>query len=145
MSSRPVRRYTAGAAEGRALVLGEPLSFWGGIDPATGRIIDRTHPDLGACVTGTILVMPGGRGSSSSSSILAEAVRRGTAPAGILLATPDPILTVGAQVAESLYDMCCPIVVGAIDGIRSGSLLRIQGDVLEIAVQPDADGSSAPL
>jgi PAS domain S-box-containing protein len=45
-----------------------------------GRIIDRSHPDLGARVTGTILVMPGGRGSSSSSSVLAEAIRRGTGP-----------------------------------------------------------------
>ena len=113
-------------------MLGEPLSFWGGIDPATGRIIDRTHPDLGACVTRTILVMPGGRGSSSSSSILAEALRRGTAPAGIVLATPDPILTVGALVAESLYEMCCPIVVGATAGIRSGSRLRIDGGALKI-------------
>ena len=128
-----MRRYTAGVAEGTALVLGEPLSFWGGIDPATGRIIDRTHADLGACVTGTILVMPGGRGSSSSSSILAEALRRGTAPAGIVLATPDPILTVGALIAESLYDIRCPIVVGAIDGIPSGTRLRIQNDALELA------------
>jgi predicted aconitase with swiveling domain len=124
-------------AEGTALVLGEPLSFWGGIDPATGRIIDRTHPDLGVCVSGTILVMQGGRGSSSSSSILAEALRRGTAPAGVVLATPDPILTVGALVAESLYERLCPIVVGAIEGIRSGSRLRIEGDTLEIDIAPD--------
>lgn len=134
MNSRQVRRYTAGTVEGTALVLREPLSFWGGIDPATGRIIDRTHPDLGACVSGTILVMPGGRGSSSSSSILAEALRRGTAPAGIVLATPDPILTVGALVAESLYKMRCPIVVGAIEGTRSGSRLRIDGGTLEETV-----------
>jgi predicted aconitase with swiveling domain len=137
VNSQPVRRYTAGTAEGVALVLGEPLSFWGGIDPGTGRIIDRTHPDLGKYVTGTILVMPGGRGSSSSSSILAEALRRGTAPAGIVLATPDPILTVGALVAASLYDMYCPIVAGAIERIRSGSRLRIEGDALQI-VTPSA-------
>ena len=132
MSSRPLRRYAAGEAEGLALVLAEPLSFWGGIDASTGRIIDRHHPDLGACITGTILVMPGGRGSSSSSSVLAEAIRRGTAPAGIVLAVPDPILTVGALVAESLYDVRCPIVVCAIDETRTGERLRIGADALEV-------------
>jgi hypothetical protein len=59
------RFYAVGEAEGPALVLGEPLSFWGGIEAATGRIIDRSHPDLGKCVAGRILVMPSGRGSSS--------------------------------------------------------------------------------
>jgi predicted aconitase with swiveling domain len=112
-------------------VLTQPLSFWGGIDPVTGLVIDRHHPDLGACVTGTIPVMPGGRGSSSSSSVLDEALRRGTAPAGIVLASPDPILTVGVLVAESLYETRCPIIVCAIDGIRTGDRLRIEADSLE--------------
>lgn len=125
MSRRPVRCYAAGTAEGPALVLGASLSFWGGVDAATGRIIDRSHADLGACITGAILVMPGGRGSSSSSSVLAETIRRGTGPSGILLATPDPILTVGALVAEALYTIRCPIVVGATDGLRTGTRLRI--------------------
>ena len=115
----------AGAAEGRALVLTEPLSFWGGVDVATGRIIDHSHPALGQCVTGTILVMPGGRGSSSSSSVLAEAIRRGTAPAALLLGRADPILTVGAIVARSLYGLECPVIVCDVDGIESGDEVRI--------------------
>ena len=126
MTRTPVRSYAAGTAEGPALVLAGPLSFWGGVDPTTGRVIDRSHPDLGACITGTILVMPGGRGSSSSSSVLAESVRCGTGPAGIVLANPDPILTVGALVAESLYGIRCPIVVGPIDEIRTGVTIRIE-------------------
>jgi predicted aconitase with swiveling domain len=76
-------------------------------------------------VTGTILVMPGGRGSSSSSSVLAEALRRGTGPAGIVLAAPDPILTVGAIVAELLYGLRCPIVVCDIDGLATGVRVRV--------------------
>lgn len=120
-----VRVYAAGEAEGPALVLAEPLSFWGGIDVETGRIIDHSHPDLGACVTGTVLVMPGGRGSSSSSSVLAESIRRGTGPAAILLGTPDPILTVGALVAHSLYGKRCPIVVCDIEGIRTGARVTL--------------------
>jgi predicted aconitase with swiveling domain len=109
-------------------VLGEPLSLWGGIDVETGRIVDRSHPDRGACVSGTILVMPGGRGSSSSSSVLAEALRRGTGPAAIVLAAPDPILTVGAIVAASLYGLHCPIVVCDIGGLATGVRIRVCAD-----------------
>ncbi len=94
-----------------ALVLDEPLSLWGGIDPATGEIIDVHHPQHGATVSGRVLVMPAGRGSSSSASVLAEAVRAGTAPAGILLGEPDLILSIGSAVAEELYGVRVPVVV----------------------------------
>jgi predicted aconitase with swiveling domain len=72
-------------------VLEAPLSLWGGLDPHSGRLCDHHHPQLGATIAGHILVMPSGRGSSSSSSVLAEAIRLGTAPAAILLAEPDEI------------------------------------------------------
>ncbi|MER9655716.1 DUF126 domain-containing protein [Mesorhizobium sp. M0152] len=115
----------AGAAEGEALVFSQPLSFWGGIDAETGDITDHSHPGLGQNVAGKILVMPSGRGSSSSSSVLAEALRRGTAPAGILLERPDPILAVGAIVAEFLYGIHMPLVVCDIGGIASGDRIAI--------------------
>lgn len=115
----------AGTASARALVLSQPLSFWGGIDVGTGRIIDHSHPDLGATVAGCILVMPGGRGSSSSSSVLAEAIRKGTAPAGILIERPDPILAMGAIVADFLYDTRMPLVVCETSGIVSGDRIEI--------------------
>jgi uncharacterized protein len=99
-----------GEAKGEALVLREPLSLWGGVDPATGLIIDARHPQRGASVSGRVLVMPAARGSSSSSSVLAEAVRAGTAPAAILLGEPDLILAVGAAVADELYGRQVPIV-----------------------------------
>ncbi|WP_027050960.1 aconitase X swivel domain-containing protein [Mesorhizobium erdmanii] len=118
----------AGEADGLALVFSQPLSFWGGIDAETGEIIDHSHPGLGQSVTGRILVMPSGRGSSSSSSVLAEAIRRGTAPAGILLERPDPILAVGAIVAEFLYDIHMPLVVCDISGIVSSDRIAIGAD-----------------
>ena len=105
------RTLVAGSAEGEPLVLAEPLSFWGGVDPATGDVIDGHHPQAGANVTGRVLVMPGGRGSSSSSSVLAEAIRAGTAPAAIVLLEADPILALGAIVARELYGRTIPIVV----------------------------------
>ena len=100
-----------GAADGAALVLSEPLSLWGGVDPATGTIIDARHPQRGSSTAGRVLVMPAGRGSSSSSSVLAETVRAGCAPAAILLGAPDLILAVGAAVAEELYGRQLPVVV----------------------------------
>lgn len=101
----------AGNAAGPAVVLDEPLSMWGGLDPLTGAIIDERHPQVGTVVTGAVLVMPVGRGSSSASSVLAEALRLGTAPAGIVLSEPDPVILVGAIAAEELYGVTCPIVV----------------------------------
>jgi predicted aconitase with swiveling domain len=136
---RTGRFYVSGEASGPALVLSEPLSFWGGIEVKSGTIIDHSHPDLGKSVAGTVLVMPGGRGSSSSSSVLAEAIRLGTGPVGIVLARPDPILTVAAIVAQSLYGLCCPIVVCPIEGISSGdrvSILRSATMEAEIRVAP---------
>jgi hypothetical protein len=100
-----------GTATAPALVLDEPLSLWGGLDPETGAVLERRHPQHGATVTGKILVMPGARGSSSSASVLAEAVRAGTAPAGIVLGEPDLILAIGAAVAEELYGVQLPILV----------------------------------
>jgi uncharacterized protein len=94
-----------------ALVLREGLSLWGGMDPATGELIDAHHPQRGAVLSGRVVVMPSGRGSSSSASVLAEAVRAGTAPAAIVLGEPDLILAIGAAVAEELYGVRVPVVV----------------------------------
>lgn len=102
-------------AQGTVLRLDEPLSLWGGLDPKTGEIIDRRHPQSGAIVTGRMLVLPSGRGSSSASSILLETVRRGTMPAAIILAEVDGILALGATVAREIYDRTLPMVVAPPD------------------------------
>lgn len=101
----------AGEARGPVVALSAPLSFWGGVHEREGTIIDVHHPQHGAAIAGRVLVMPSGRGSSSSSSVLAEVIRAGVGPAAIVLATPDPILVIGALVAEALYGMVVPIVV----------------------------------
>jgi len=101
----------AGMRQGEALVLTEPLSLWGGLNPETGLIIDQRHPQWGEQVAGRVLVMPCGRGSSSASSILLEAVRLGTAPAAILLQEADGILALGAVVARELYGLAPPVLV----------------------------------
>ncbi len=100
----------AGDVEGAVLLLAEPLSFWGGFDPRTGVIVDIHHPQRGESLSGKILLMVETRGSGSAPGNLAEAIRLGTAPAGIILLQPDINLSVGARVAETLYGKSCPII-----------------------------------
>jgi uncharacterized protein len=121
---------------GTALVLTEGLSLWGGVDPATGDVIDAHHPQRGANVRGRILVMPSGRGSSSSASVLAEAVRAGTAPTAIVLGEPDLILAIGSAVAEELFGVIVPVVVvgpSELAAIRDGTEIRIGPDGVRTA------------
>jgi len=122
------RLIAPGRARAPALVLDEALSLWGGMDPATGAIIERRHPQHGANVSGRVLVLPAARGSSSSASVLAEAVRAGTAPAAIVLGEPDLILALGAAVAEELYGVQIPILVlstADLAEIRDGATVDI--------------------
>ena len=120
------RSLVSGHAAGPSLVLDAPLSLWGGLDPVTGDIIDQRHPQWGANVTGKMLVMPVGKGSSSASSILLEAARLGTAPAAILLAEPDAILALGSAVAREMYGVAPPVVVLAADTYaRVGNGMKI--------------------
>lgn len=125
-----VRALVPGPAEGIAVVLSEPLSFWGGVDPADGTIIDRHHPQAGRSVRGNVLVMPSGRGSSSSSSVLAETILAGTGPVAIVLAEPDGILALGSLVASKLYGTTTPVVVAdhaTYRSIASGVWVAVKG------------------
>jgi predicted aconitase with swiveling domain len=112
-----------------ALLLDAPLSLWGGLDPTTGDIIDQRHPQCGANVSGRVLVMPVGKGSSSASSILLEAARLGTAPAAIVLAEMDGILALGAAVAREMYGVEVPVVVAGqqYGRLRDGQPVDING------------------
>lgn len=142
--SGPERQFPAtllapGAAEAPVFLLAEPLSFWGGLDSSTGRIIDRWHPQKDEIITGKILMMKAGRGSSSGSSVLAEAIRLGKGPAGIVLLSRDAIVTVGAMVAAELYGIACPVVMARVEdwaAISSASRLMLQatGDAAFIAL-----------
>jgi len=133
------RALVAAAGAGRALVLDEPLSFWGGLDAASGRIIDRRHPQAGEDVAGRVLVMPAGRGSSSSSSVLAEAIRLGTGPAAILLSRADEIVVLGALVVDLLYGATCPVVLleeADYARLRSGDAVTVRADGTTVVGRP---------
>ncbi len=123
-----------GECGGETLVLEEPLSFWGGLDPKSGRIVDEHHPQLGECVAGRILVMPGTRGSTSSPGALADAIQLGNGPAAVILPEPNITILVAAMIARELYDTKLPVLVVDRDDyrrLRSGQQLAIaDADVL---------------
>lgn len=131
------RTLARGVATGEVVVLEEPLSFWGGVDAREGIVVSEHHPQFGILLRERVLVMPSGRGSSSSSSVLAEAIRLGTAPAAILLREVDPIIVLGALVAQELYGVELPVVALGEEDYRSLS----QGDVVSV----DATGDPATL
>ena len=118
----------AADAEGPVLALDEPLSFWGAFEPRSGVILDVHHPQRGACVSGTILLMHESRGSGSAPGAIAEAIRRGTAPAAIILVVPDVNLAIGAEVAATLYGRHCAVVAvsdGDLAVLRKALRLRV--------------------
>ena len=118
-----------GTAEGVALVSPEPLSFWGGYDPATGEIVDRRHPLSGVRAAGRVLVLPFTRGSSTTSAILLESVRAGTAPAAIVSrGTGDAFLALASIVADEMYERPIPIFAvtpDAFGSLRTGQKLTL--------------------
>jgi len=106
-----------GKASAKVSVLSSPLSLWGGFDLESGRISDVNHPQFGARIAGRILVMPGGRGSSSSSSILLESARLSVNPRAIIITEKDPIIVIGALVAADLYRVQIPVILIDPDGL----------------------------
>ena len=105
------RPIVPGSAEGTALVSKEPISFWGGVCPRTGEVIDRRHELSGANITGKVFVFPTGRGSSTSSAVLMQSIKAGVAPAAIINLSVDPMLALGSIVSDELYQRTVPIVI----------------------------------
>jgi cis-L-3-hydroxyproline dehydratase len=91
-------------AAGDVLYSDEGLSFWGGVDPVTGRVIDVHHPWYGLEIAGKILVMPTSRGSCSGSGVLLELALNGYAPAALIFSVAEETLTLGAVIAARLFD-----------------------------------------
>lgn len=89
-----------GRAEGNALVTTQPISFLGGIDPNTGRVIERGHELLGESVRGRVLVFPYGKGSTVGSYILYRLRKNGMAPSAIINEECETIVAVGAIISE---------------------------------------------
>ncbi len=127
----PATWIVRGEATGQVVLTAEPLSFWGGFDPVTGEVTDRRHQLSGVCLAGRVLAMPHGRGSCSASGVLLEAICNGVAPVAILTSRIDPIVSLGAILAEELYARVVPVAVltaGDFDRLQGGDHLRVSLD-----------------
>ena len=98
-----------GTCRADAAYCSEPLSFWGGVDVKTGRIIDVHHSSCGMDLEGRVLCIPQDRGSCSGSGVMLEMIRLGTAPAGILCIEAEPVLALAPMIGERLYGWKLPI------------------------------------
>ncbi len=99
-----------GTAEGAVIVCNPGLSFWGGVDAATGVVIDAHHPLHGQSLAGRVVLMPTSRGSCTGSGVLLELVLNGHAPAGLIFREGEDVLTLGALIAGRLFDRPLPVL-----------------------------------
>ncbi|GAB4291105.1 MAG: aconitase X [Roseovarius sp.] len=133
----------AGTARGSILACAEGLSFWGGVDPDSGRIIDAHHPDHAASVAGRIVLMPSSRGSCSGSGVLLQLALDGHAPAALVFCEEEEILTLGALVCDRVFGRGLPVIrlpralydrlAGCASASITGGRLRAEGIDLDLA------------
>lgn len=132
-----------GSAEGALLPAATGLSFWGGVEPSSGEIIDRHHPLSGSFLPGRVLAIPSGRGSCTGSSVMLELLLNGHAPAALLLAEPDEILTLGVLVAQVLFGRAIPVLCLGREGfeqVAAGGWARIEDGQVTLSAERPADG-----
>eukprot|EP00970_Alexandrium_tamarense_P015814 scaffold5559_cov207-Alexandrium_tamarense.AAC.2 len=119
------------------------ISFWGGIHPETGKVIDTTHPLHNQSVADKILVIPSGRGSCTGSQVLLELILNGRAPRALILRDVDVILCTGAIVAEEFFgsesDGNVPIIC-AVGEEKFNELIDDGDEVLTLLVEKNDDG-----
>ena len=105
-----VRSLVAGKAQGALLVLSDGLSFWGGLDPASGEIGDNQHPQRGQNVRGKVILLPSPKGSTAAPGAMLECLRAGNGPAAIVLVRPDVTPIAAVLAAEIAAIPSIPIV-----------------------------------
>ncbi|MCF3195173.1 cis-3-hydroxy-L-proline dehydratase [Pseudomonas bubulae] len=136
------RSLVDGAAAAPLLYADVGLSFWGGVDPFSGEVIDRHHPLSGQCLAGRVLAIPSGRGSCTGSSVLMELISNGHAPAALVLAEADEILTLGVLVAQTLFQRSLPVLcIGreAFGQLHGKAFARVDGTQLSLYDSAPAD------
>lgn len=132
----------SGIAEGRVLAFDEGLSFWGGVDGKTGRIVDAHHPLCGQSLSGRVVVMSTSRGSCSGSGVLLDLALNGHAPAALVFRDAEDILTLGALIAGRMFDAPLPVLrLGSRDYDRLAAAKRAR----ITATRLTADGWSVAL
>ena len=126
-----------GKCRGEAIVTSQPISFWGGVDPGTGRINDPRHELFGQSIAGKVLVFPFGKGSSTTSLIILELVRVGKAPAAIVNLRTEAILATGPVVSRHFYGKEIPVVTLSEEDfqvLETGQHLRVDTTKGEVVI-----------
>ena len=116
-----------GVGEGEALTTTQPISFYGGVDPSTGEVIEKGHELQGKIVKDKILVFPTGKGSTVGSYTLYRMKKNGTAPAGIVNRECETIIAVGAIISE----IPCVDQVN-IAQIHTGDQVKVENGVVSV-------------
>lgn len=126
------RGISAGVGSGTLLVSSEPISFLSGVDPETGVVIESGHPLEGKSIAGTVLAFPFGKGSTVGSYVIYALRRNNVAPSAIINTEAEPIIAVGAIIAE------IPMVdrpKTPIEELKDGVSVSIDGSLGEIIIE----------
>ena len=126
------RKVVGGVAEGEALVTLETISGWGGVNPATGTVIESRHELKGQSFAGKVLVFPGAKGSSGWSSIFHMSKLRGMSPVAMVFNIMTTKAALGAVVMRTPTVTECDS--DPLDHIRTGDWVRVDGDAGTISV-----------
>lgn len=118
----------AGSASGTVLRFDAPISFWGGIDPATATVTLAGHPQHGQCIAGKMLVVPELVGSSSSSAVMLELLHTDNAPLALILGNTDAILPIGVLISSEMDWPTIPVVSLPAPPFTSGEMIEICRD-----------------
>lgn len=126
------RSLVQGRAYGEALVSKEPISFYGGVDPESGRVIERGHPLEGEIISRKVLFFPYGKGSTVGSYVIYRLAKKGLAPLAIVNAKSEPIIVIGCVLSS--IPLVDKFPTNYFDLVKSGSTVRIIAEEREAIV-----------
>jgi predicted aconitase/predicted aconitase with swiveling domain len=146
LSGRPLS--SPGFAEGEVLASNIALSFWGGVSPPTGIVIDSHHPLAGSCIKGKVIAIPGGRGSCSGSAVILELFMSGSNPRALIFKREELILTLGVIVAQEMFQKTIPVLQvseSSFETISHLKKIRIVGDHIQPLNGSMSDSNLPPI
>ena len=120
------RKVVGGYAEGEALVSADPVSFYGGVDPETGVVVEPGHAVEGECITGKVFVFPTGKGSTVGSYVIYRMSKLGTAPAALVNSETEAIIATGCVISG--IPLVDKLDLDPLMEIKSGDLLKVSAD-----------------
>lgn len=120
------RKVVGGYAEGEALVSADPVSFYGGVDPETGVVVEPGHAVEGERITGKVFVFPTGKGSTVGSYVIYRMSKLGTAPAALVNSETEAIIATGCVISG--IPLVDKLDRDPLLEIKSGDLLRVSAD-----------------